>query len=126
MTTPNPYQTPKAAVGDGIDDSEDIEKVRTGQKMLIYAILLNFVTYGFQGAGLPVIGVLVAIGALILSLVGIFRVGSGMGFGTVAKIGLVLLMFVPLVNLITLLVLNGRATKMLREAGYAVGLLGAR
>jgi hypothetical protein len=81
MTTPNPYQTPKAAVGDGIDDSEDIEKVRSGQKMLIYAILLNFVTYGFQGAGR---------------------------------------------NLITLLVLNGRATKMLREAGYTVGLLGAR
>ena len=122
---PNPYQAPKAAVGGGIDDSEDTEKVRSGQKMLIYAILLNFVTFGLQAAGTPLLGLLVAITALIMSLVGIFRVGSGMGFGIVAKILLVLLMFVPLVNLITLLVLNQRATKVLREAGYTVGLMGA-
>jgi len=35
-------------------------------------------------------------------------------------------MFVPLVGLITLLVLNAKATNRLREAGYQVGLLGAR
>ena len=48
-----------------------------------------------------------------------------MEFSIVAKILLVILMFVPLVNLITLLVLNARATRRLREAGYKVGLLGA-
>jgi hypothetical protein len=35
------------------------------------------------------------------------------------------LMFVPLVNLIVLLVVSGRATRALRGAGYRVGLLGA-
>jgi hypothetical protein len=35
------------------------------------------------------------------------------------------LMFVPLINLLTLLVVNGRATRVLRDAGYRVGLLGA-
>jgi len=121
---PNPYQAPKAELG-GVDSSEEIDKVRTGQKMLIYAILLNFVNIGLQAAGIPLLGFVVAITALILSLVGIFRVASGMGFGVLAKILLVILMFVPLVNLITLLILNSRATRLLREAGYTVGLMGA-
>ena len=120
----NPYQAPKAAVG-GIDATEDTEKVRSGQKMLIYAILLNFVTFALQAGGTPLLGLIVALTALVMSLVGIFRVGSGMGFGVAAKILLVILMFVPLANLITLLVLNSRATKLLREAGYTVGLMGA-
>jgi hypothetical protein len=36
------------------------------------------------------------------------------------------LMFVPLLNLIVLVVFNQTATKRLREAGYKVGLLGGR
>ncbi len=121
---PNPYQAPKAAVG-GVDATEDSEKVRSGQKLLIYAILLNFVTMALQAAGVPLLGLLVVVAALGMSLVGIFRVASGMGSGIVLKILLVILMFVPLVNLITLLLLNSRATKVLREAGYTVGLMGA-
>ena len=123
-TQPNPYEAPKATVG-GVDASEDTEKVRSGQKMLIYAILLNFVNFALQAAGTPLLGLLVALTALVMSLVGIFRVASGMGFGIAVKILLVILMFVPLVNLITLLILNSRATKLLREAGYTVGLMGA-
>jgi L-asparagine transporter-like permease len=34
--------------------------------------------------------------------------------------------FIPLVGLIVLLVVNQRATRTLREAGYHVGLMGAR
>jgi len=113
----NPYQAPKAALG-GVDATEDTEKVKSGQKLLIYAILLNFVTMALQAAGVPLLGLLVVVAALGMSLVGIFRVASGMGSGIALKILLVILMFVPLVNLITLLILNSRATKLLREAGY--------
>ena len=56
---------------------------------------------------------------------GILRISSGLGYGTGTKVILVILMFVPLVGLITLLVLNAKATNRLREAGYKVGLLGA-
>ena len=66
----NPYQAPKATVG-GIDATEDTEKVRSGQKLLIYAILLNFVTMGLQAAGVPLLGLLVVLAALGMSLVGI-------------------------------------------------------
>lgn len=36
-----------------------------------------------------------------------------------------LLMFLPLVNLITLLVLNAKATSFIRSCGFSVGLFGA-
>jgi hypothetical protein len=124
VTQVNPYQAPKAQVATPAGRSEGTEKVASGQKLVIYAILFNFVTLALQVAIGPIAG-LVGIVALVLSLIGIFRIGSGMGFSIVVKILLVVLMFVPLVNLITLLILNGRATKRLREAGYTVGLMGA-
>jgi len=44
---------------------------------------------------------------------------------TPIKIVIGVCMFIPLVSLITLLLLNSRATTALRAAGYRVGLLGA-
>ena len=124
MAQVNPYQAPKAHVDTGPDNTEEIGKVASGQKLVIYAILLNFVAIALQVAIGPIAG-LFGLAGLVLSLIGIFRIGSGMGFSIVAKIVLVILMFIPLVNLITLLILNSRATSRLRQAGYKVGLLGA-
>jgi len=61
----------------------------------------------------PLLSLLVVVVALGMSLVGIFRVASGMGSGIVLKI------------LLVLLILNSRATRFPREAGYTVGLMGA-
>lgn len=105
--------------------AQPIGNVASGQKLIIYAILVNFLTLGLQVAFGDIAG-LVGIAAIIMSLVGMFRLASGLGYSTGAKIGLVILLLVPLVGLITLLVLNSRATKALRGAGYKVGLLGAR
>ena len=38
----------------------------------------------------------------------------------------IILAFIPLVNLIALLILNGKATKTLKANGIKVGLMGAR
>lgn len=105
--------------------AQPIEKVVTGQKIIIYAILVNFLTIGLRVA-FGEIAVLVGIVAVVMSVVGIFRLASGLGYSTGAKVVLVILVLMPLINLITLLVLNSRATKALRAAGYKVGLLGAR
>jgi len=104
---------------------EPIEKVAYGQKLIIYAILVQFLTVGLQAAFGDIAG-LVGIIAIAMSLVGILHLASGLGYSISAKIVLVILILVPLVGLITLLVLNSRATKVLRAAGYKVGLLGAR
>ena len=115
MTTSNDQTNPS---------TESIEKVASGQKMIIYAILVNFLTIALQMAIGDIAGLL-GIVAIVMSLIGFFRLASGLGFSIGAKIGLVILLLIPLIGRITLLVLNSRATKALREAGYKVGLLGA-
>jgi len=65
----------------------------------------------------------VSIVAIVMSLVGMFRLASGLGYSNGAKIGRVILLLVPLVGLITLLVLNLRATEALWCAGCKVGQL---
>jgi hypothetical protein len=105
--------------------SDRIDKIASGQKLIIYAILVNFLTYALIVVFGDIAG-LVGIVAIVMSFVGMFRLAGGLGYSTAAKVLLVVLLIVPLVGLITLLILNSRATKALREAGYTVGLLGAR
>lgn len=105
--------------------TQPIENVASGQKLIIYAILVYFLTIGLRAAFGDIAG-LVSIVAIVMSLVGVFRLASGLGYSTGAKVVLVILLVVPLVGLIVLLVLNSRATKALRGEGYKVGLLGAR
>ena len=108
----------------GATPIKGIEDVARGQKMLIYAIVVNFLAIGLRLAIGPS-GALLNLVAILLALIGIFRIGTGMGFSIIVKILLVLLACIPLINLVVLLSLNSRATKKLRESGYKVGLLGA-
>ena len=127
MTTPPLPQTSTL-------NSAALDKVRTGQKQIIFAILLNVSVIGL---GLipkshdiaAIFGLFAALGmvtALILSLFGVLRLSDGLGYSIGNRILFVLLMFLPLVSLIILLMLNGKGTRALQAAGYKVGILGAR
>jgi hypothetical protein len=107
------------------ESSQSIDKVASGQKLIIYAILAQFLTVGLQAVFGDIAG-LVGLVAVVMSLVGMFRLSSGLGYSLGAKILFVVLLLIPLVGLITLLVLNSNATDALRKAGFQVGLLGAR
>lgn len=128
----NPYQAPAS------DDtaraptaSGDIEFVRRGQKLVIWAILLNIlvpiVAIALGGVGRTT-AILVQIGGLVavaFAIYGLYCLGKGMRASILVGIVTVLCMFVPLLNLLVLLLINGSATRRLRAAGYKVGLLGA-
>ena len=103
---------------------ESVALVATGQRAVIYAILINLVAYALRttvGAAFFVLALL----GLGLSLVGVYRLATGLGMSTWVKGLVVVCMFIPIVSLVTLFVLNSKATTMLRTAGYRVGLLGA-
>lgn len=117
----NPYQSPQSRVAAA--DGADIESVAAGQKLVIYAVLAYFFAAALRVAIGP-LAFLVLFVSLGLAIAGILKLGEGLGFSTLAKIGCVVLMFVPLVGLIMLLVLNSKATTRLRAAGYRVGFLG--
>ncbi|OOG37507.1 hypothetical protein [Rhodanobacter sp. C05] len=124
MNSYNPYEAPKADVSAPMVDEAGIDEVASAQKLIIYAILTYFAAAAIRAYMGPV-GLLVALGALLMGLVGTYRLCSGLGFSMASRVILIVLMFVPLVSLIVLLVLNAKATAKLRSAGYRVGLLGA-
>jgi hypothetical protein len=123
----NPYQSPESPIVDAASpglSQANIEKVASGQKMIIYGILLYFLGIGGQFAIGPIAGLLV-LGTLILGIIGIVRLASGFNYSVLRIILLIIGMIIPLVGLLILLSLNARATKELRASGYKVGLLGA-
>jgi len=138
----NPYRPPKAEVHDVFGsemDQERVQGLRFGQKLAIYAILIYLVTLIVQMslAGTPHSprppGLLMASGfvlmigglaALIMSLMGVWKMGYGLGIGTILRVVMLIFMIVPVINILLLLIVNARATRKLRQAGYKVGFLG--
>ena len=115
-------------------DREELEmRIRVGlaargQRILIFCILLNFLLGAVDRARfLPD---LVMLGLYLLtmawSLLGVVKICSGLQRSQHQKILFMVLMFFPLINLVALVYLSVKATRLMREAGWSVGLLGAR
>lgn len=119
----DPYAPPKAQMVEPAAQAPEVEKIRIGQKLLIYAILLN-IGVSLAAISLPILGLLQFL-VLGVSIFGLVRLFQGMRTAMWARVLLFISMIIPLVNLLVLLGLNGRATKALRRAGYKVGLMGA-
>ena len=128
--TDNPYespQTPVAVRGVLSGSREDLRSVAKFQKGILVCILIYFVVVIGQFAlpvqirpfvGLGVLAVGIA-GAVFVFLLSIKIYGTGLG------IVLGILSLVPLVGLVVLLIVNGKATGVLKQNGIKVGLLGA-
>ena len=110
-------------------DSDELELLLSrGQKIVIYSIILNFVLRAFaqtHAAADWVIYVLYFCTAAY-SLLGVLKICSGLEKSQGMKILFMVLSYFPLINLIALVYLNVQATRRLRQAGWTVGLLGAR
>jgi small-conductance mechanosensitive channel len=132
----SPYAPPKSQIVDTRAPNERLEKVRTGQRLVIWAILLYFGVSALAAIGSgtssvvvsAIVGLLTLCGLLaifVMSLMGLFRIWSGLQTSIVARVLLLFLLLIPLIGLLTLIAINSRATKFLRDNGYRVGLLGA-
>jgi len=128
MATQPPAAQPPAAPPPpptGASPGGPIEDVVEGQKLVLYAILVYILAIVLQLAVDQIFG-LVALGSVVLGIMGLLKLSDGMGWSTGVKILLILLLFVPLGSLIMLALVNSRATERLKAAGYKVGLMGAR
>lgn len=99
-----------------------------GQKMVIYSILLNFVLRAVEG-GQVLTGLVVDvlfICVAVYALLGIVKICSGLGKTQNQKIVFMVLSFYPILNLLTLVYLSVMSSRLLRKAGWKVGLLGAK
>lgn len=122
---------PPAADKTEIEEYERSERewlAARGQKIVIWCVLLNFVLSALsRGHVMPnlLVQVLYFVVAAF-SLLGVVKICSGLAKGQNQKLLFMVLSFFPLINLATLLYLSTKTTRMLREAGWSVGLLGAR
>lgn len=124
----NPYAPPAStsAAAEPAEDAADLESLAFGQKLVIYTIIANFAWAGLRTSLPPVLAGIAALAITVMALLGVWKISSALGANIVMKILAILSMFVPLANLIVLVMLSLRASKRLKEGGYTVGLLGAR
>jgi hypothetical protein len=125
MDNSNPYSPPKADVADvdsaAVVDHVRLDRVASGQRLLVISVLISFL--GFLPLGL--FNAIFVIAAAIVGIVGAVRTSGGLGSHWVMRVVYSLMMILPLFNLLAMARLSAKATKVLRAAGYKVGLLGA-
>lgn len=127
----NPYQAPEVSsevTGVLSGTRDDLRSVAVFQKGILVCILIYFVAVIGQFALPAGIRPLVGLGVLLNGLVGavfVFLLAIKT-YGTGLGIGLGILSLIPCVGLIVLLIVNGKATTILKSNGINVGLLGAK
>jgi hypothetical protein len=118
---------PSASIDSATDDDK-LALAAGGQKIAIYCILLTFVFNAAVSTNAfpPLVLLLLAFILGVYSLLGIVRICSGLDKGQGTKIFFMVCAFVPLANLVTLIYLSMKTTKLLRAAGWTVGLMGVK
>ena len=108
----------------------DLVRIAKRQRELLYCILGNivasiaFVALSQGSLTLMIFGNLLYFGMAVVSMVYFARLALAVGTHPVTVAIACAAMLLPLIGLIVLLVVNGRATLFLRFAGSKVGLLG--
>jgi hypothetical protein len=113
-------------------EGPDIRKVAEMQRAIMFCILgevcagVARVAFHANGlASLELITSLIYLAVVVIAVVCIFKLALGL-YSTTSGVVLGLLTLIPLVGFIVLLVVNSKATKVLRVHGLHVGLMGAK
>jgi hypothetical protein len=112
-------------------------EVAAKRKLLIFAVLAQVIiivvaVYSLVANETPevtptdVVLSLVQLGLAIFTIVAVIMLMAALRRPVVSMVLAAIAMFIPLVSLIVLLCVNARATRVLRETGYRVGLMGAQ
>ncbi len=126
----NPYQAPEAesqVAGIPQGTREDLRGVAQAQKGILVCILIYFIAVFGQFLLPPPIRIFLGIGILLVALAGaffVFRLAIKV-YGSVVGILLGILTLIPLLGLLILLIINGKATSILKANGIRVGMMGA-
>ena len=124
------YASPKANLTDSngleADELNKVLQVAKRQKALIYTFLAYFLAATLQGlpqelkfiAGLIILPILVAI--IIFNARLCLKV-----YGTFTAVLLIILGIIPMINFLVVLAASSRANKLIKNAGFKVGFMGA-
>ena len=121
----NPYAGPGAVAADPQGVGMNTHDVAKAQRMLLLSILASLVGNVLMNTN-ALVGVLmipVALAIAVFSIWCVYKLCKALSLGPVLWI---IAMFIPLINLICLVILNQKATTYLKSQGLKVGLLGAK
>jgi len=121
----NPFIAPKAVVADPGGGLINTQEVARAQRALLLCVLASLIGNAiFKSSSLPAsVRLPVALFVAAFSIWCVYRLCMAL---MISAWIWVLAMFIPLVNLICLVVLNQKATTHLKQQGIIVGLLGAK
>ncbi len=106
-------------------DQAQLITIARWQKFLLWGVLLNLTTVALTMAVHPAFGLinfLIAIALIVL----VANLGAALGDNVVSRILYCIGLLLPLISLVILVVLNQRATNILKAHGIPVGFMGAR
>ncbi len=109
-------------------DRIDLRSIAVYQKGILVCILIYIATVASQFAIPPELRLFLAIpglGVSVAATVFVFLLATKV-YSTGIGVLLGILTLIPCIGLIVLLIINGKATAVLKRNGVAVGLLGAR
>lgn len=110
------------------EDRESLLQLAKRQRSLLLAFVC-YITLPLLAASVAsrfvLLPPLVSLAAALVFLVFLARLAIRV-FGPVTAIILMLLSLIPILNLAVLVVVNARASKRIKDAGYPVGLLGGK
>lgn len=130
----NPYEAPSAFPPSGVPEPtlkfsrEDLKWIATCQRGMVFLILCYFCTLLAWAFIPPELAIIPALMILLIGVVGLgFVVAQSLKvFNTVLAIIFGLLAMIPCVGLLILLLVNVRATTILKSHGIKVGFFGAK
>ena len=115
---------------DNIDEEQEERHwlAAAGQKIVIYSIIINFFLRTAEKSIAPPEMMMNALFfcTAVYSLIGVVKICSGLDKSQNQKILYMVLSFFPLINILMLVYLSVKTSRMLRDAGWTVGLFGAK
>lgn len=127
----NPFQSPETEgrlINAEIADREWLRKVATYQKGVLYCILLQLLSIVPRMVAPPEIVLIAGLASLAIILAGVvfvFLLATTV-YSTLVGVLLAIVALVPCLGLVALLIVNSKATTVLRRHGIKVGLMGAK
>lgn len=123
---PTPIRQP-ATLGYAPPERNDLRQIAIGQKGVMWCILGYLVSVVLQAVlspGIAALGLLLFLAAVVTGAVFVFKLAIAT-YRTGTGIVLGILALIPPIGFIVLLIVNGKATRILRRNGITVSLMGA-
>jgi hypothetical protein len=102
-----------------------LDQVALGYNLVIYAALALLAAIVLGTLHNALLGGLNLL-CFLLALAGVLLMATGMGWSSGLRIVLAVLMFIPIVNLVTAMAMIAKASMVLKGAGRRIGFLGVK